>query len=132
MEQIRYSINLRSSRSLLNFKKRILQFKRPSSNSVYNCDNPKGINLRSDFGWAWVIYIQFSHDLNSFQDSINPLYNCGYEVKSTVHFFLHYNLFTKERSTPFGSLRNLNSKLFENTDSTLTNILFFGKESQYN
>ena len=38
-------INLRSSRSLFIFKKHILQFTRPSFNSMYNSDNPKGIKL---------------------------------------------------------------------------------------
>ena len=66
---------------------------------------------------------------HSFQDSINPLRNCRYEGEFTSHFFLHCPLFANERSTLFNSLRNLDSKLFENTDSFLTNILLFGKES---
>ena len=69
---------------------------------------------------------KFKH---SFQDSINPLWNYGYEVESTVHFFLDCPLFTNERSTLFSTLRNLDSKRFDNTDSLLTNILLFGKES---
>ena len=63
------------------------------------------------------------------QDSINPLCNCGYEVESTVYVFLHYPSFTNERSTLFTTLCNLDSKLFGNTDSFVTNILLFGKES---
>ena len=39
-------------------------------------------------------------------------------------FFLHCPLFTNEKRTLFRTLRNL-----ENTDSFLTNILLFGKES---
>ena len=38
--------------------------------------------------------------------------------------------FTNEKSTFFSFLCNLDSKLLENTDSLLTNILLFGKESQ--
>ena len=64
---------------------------------------------------------KFKH---SFQDWINALCNCGYEVESTVHFFLHCPF-----STLFRTLRNLDSKLFDNTDSLLRNILLFGKES---
>ena len=55
--------------------------------------------------------------------------NYGYEVESTVHFLLHFPLFSNERSVLFSALHNLDSKLFENTDSQLTNILLFGKES---
>ena len=64
-----------------------------------------------------------------FPDLTNPLCNYDYEVESTIHFFLRCILFTNERSTTFSTLRNLDSKLFDNTDSPLTNILFFGKES---
>ena len=64
----------------------------------------------------------------SFQDSIN-LRNCGYEVESTVHFLLHCPLFLNERNTLFSTLRNLDSKLSENTDSLMRNILLVGKES---
>ena len=54
--------------------------------------------------------------------------NCGYEVESIVHFFLHCILYANERSTLFSTLGNLDSKLFENTCSLLTDIFLFGKE----
>ena len=70
---------------------------------------------------------KFKH---SFQNSINPLCNCGYEVESTAQFFLHCPLFTNEIRTLFNTLRNLDSRLFDNTDSLLTNILLFDKQSR--
>ena len=54
-----------------------------------------------------LIHLREHKFKRSFQDSINPLYNCGYEVESTGHFFLHCPLFTNERSTLFSTLRNL-------------------------
>ena len=51
---------------------------------------------------------KFKH---SFQDSINPLCNRGYEVGSTVHFFIHGPLTSNEKSTFFSTLRNLDSKI---------------------
>ena len=69
---------------------------------------------------------KFKHN---FQESNNLLCNCGYEVESTVYFFLHCPLFTDERITFFNTLSNLDRKLFNNTNSLLTNILLFGKES---
>ena len=109
-------------------KKHILQFIRPSSNSVYNSHNPKGIKLltRLCLGLSHLREHKFKH---SFQDWINPLCNCGYEVESTLRFFLHCPLFSNKRSTLFSILHNLDSKLFDNTDSLLTIILLFGKES---
>ena len=69
---------------------------------------------------------KFKH---TFQDSINPLCDFGYKVEFTVHSFLHCPLFTNEKSTLFSTSYNLDSKLFGNTDSLLTNILLFNKES---
>ena len=69
---------------------------------------------------------KFKH---SFQDSINPLRNCGCEVEFAVHLFLLCPLLKNERSTLFSTLCNLDSKLFDNTGSLLTNTLLFGKES---
>ena len=66
---------------------------------------------------------------HSFQDSINSLCNYGYKVKSAIHFFLHCPLFTNERTTLFSTLHKLDSNMFNNTDSILTNISIFGKES---
>ena len=52
------------------FKKHILQFIRPSSNSVYNCHNPKGIKLmtRLRLDLSHLREHKFKH---SFEDSKN-------------------------------------------------------------
>ena len=121
-------INLRNSRNLFIFKKHILQFIRSSSNSVYKSHNRKGINLMNRFrlGLSHLREHKFKH---SFQDSIDPLCNYNYKVKSTIHFFLHCPLFTSAKITLFSTLHKVDSKLFDNTDSLLKNISIFGKES---
>ena len=94
---------------------------------MYNSHNPKDVKLviRFRLTLSHLHKHKFKH---SFQDSINPLCNCGYEVEPAFHFFfLHCSLFTNERRTLFGTLSNLGSKLFDNTYSCLTNILLFGK-----
>ena len=98
-----------SHHRFLVLKKHILQFIWPSSNSVYNSHNPKGIELR--LGLSHLREHKFKY---SFQESVNPLCNCFYEVK---------------RSTVFSTLRNLDSKLFDNTNSLLTKMLLFRKGS---
>ena len=55
----------------------------------------------------------------SFQDSINPYVTVV--TKLNLQFIFS--------STIFSTLRNLYSKLFDNIDSLLTNILLFGKGS---
>ena len=70
------------------FKNTILKFLRPSPNSVFKCHNPQGIKFltRLRLGLSHLREHKFKH---SFQDSLNPLCKCGFDVKSTSHFLLH-------------------------------------------
>ena len=38
-------LNIRNSESLTSFKSKVLKFIRPSENSIFLCNNPKGIQL---------------------------------------------------------------------------------------
>lgn len=67
---------------------------------------------------------KFKH---SFQDLISLACNCGYKVESRIHCFLHSPLIIN-KNIPISTLHNLDSKLFENIDSLLTNILVFGSD----
>ena len=77
--------NLRNSKSISVFKEKILNFIRPSPNSFFDCHNPKGIKLitRLRLGLSHLREHKFKH---SFQDTINPLCNCG-QVLSLLLIF---------------------------------------------
>ena len=64
-----------------------------------------------------------------FQNLSNTLRKCGYKIESTVRIYLYCSFLTNERTTRFSTLRNEDIKLFEITDSLLTNVFLFGKES---
>ena len=85
--------NHRNSESFLAFKKNILQFIRPTANSVYNCHNPKGIKLITRFllGLSHLREHKFKHN---FQEPLNSLCNCGHGIESQPIFFsnVHYSL----------------------------------------
>ena len=66
---------------------------------------------------------KFKH---SFQDTINPLCSCVLDIESTEHFLLERPQFANERCTLLSTIDNINYKLPENTDSILTQTLFFG------
>ena len=66
---------------------------------------------------------KFKH---SFQDTLNPICNCGNDVESAVHFFLHCPLYSNERRTLLNNLVNIDHKLLANTNFSLTQILLFG------
>ena len=77
--------NLRNSKSISVFKEKILNFIRPSPNSFFDCHNPKEIKLitRLRLGLSHLREHKFKH---SFQDTINPLCNCGQDIESSTHF----------------------------------------------
>ena len=66
---------------------------------------------------------KFKH---SFQDTLNPICNCGNDVESAIYFFLHYPLCSNERRTFLNSLVNIDHTLLDNIDFSLTQILLFG------
>ena len=107
------------------FKSNILKFIRPSSNSFFDCHNPIGIKYitRIRLGLSHLREHKFKH---SFQDTLNPICNCGNDVESAIHFFLHCPLYSNERRTLLNSLVNIDHTLLDNTDFSLTQILLFG------
>ena len=83
--------NLRNSKSISVFKEKILNFTRPSPNSFFDCHSPKGIKLRLSL--SHLREHKFKH---SFQDTINPLCNCGQDIESSTHFLLLHFLLMKD------------------------------------
>ena len=110
--------NLRNSKSISVFKEKILNFIWPSPNSFLDCHNPKGIKVitRLRLGLSYV----------NFQDTINPLCNCGQDIESATHFFLHRPFFINKRRTLLSTIRSLDSKLLYCTDYDLGQTLLFG------
>ena len=107
------------------FKSNILKFIRPSSNSFFDCHNPIGIKYITQIriGLSRLREHKLKH---SFQDTLNPIYNCGNDVESAIYFFLHYPLCSNERRTFLNSLVNIDHTLLDNIDFSLTQILLFG------
>ena len=82
-------LNIRNSEILNAFKKKLPNFIRPCRNSILDIHNPLGIKLltRLRQGLSHLREHKFRH---CFQDNLNPLCKCGKDIKSTMHFFLHY------------------------------------------
>ena len=106
----------------------ILKFIRPSPNIVFECHNPQGIKFltRLRLGLSYLREREFKH---SFQDSLNPLCKYGAEVESTTHFLLHCPIYNNNRSSLLSTIRNIDYKLLEITDSSLTHTLLYGNPS---
>ena len=114
--------------SLNVFKKKILKFIRPSSNSFYNCHSPTGIKYITII-WLGISHLRQHKFEHSFQDSINPICNCGIDAVSAIQFFFHCPLYSNERCTLLSSLGKIDYKLWDGTDTFPTQILLFGHSS---
>ena len=66
---------------------------------------------------------------NSFQDPVNPLGSCDLVIETTSHYFLHCPLYHAERSTPLNNLNEIDSTIFNKSESVVTRILLYGNES---
>ena len=76
-----------------------------------------------------VSHLQEHKFKHSFQDTLNPICNCGNDVESAIHFFLHCPLYSNERCTLLNSLVNIDRTQLDNTDFSLTQILLFGNRT---
>ena len=123
-----FNPNLINSNTYGTLKNIILKFIRPSSNSVLQCHNLQGIKFltRLCLVLSHLREHKFKH---SFQDSLSPLCKCGAEVESTSHFLLHCPIYNNDRSSLLSTIRNIDCKLLEITDSSLTQTLLYGNPS---
>ena len=117
--------SLRNSASYNVFKNSILKFIRPSPNKIFQCHNPKGIKLvaRLKLDLSHLREHKFKH---SIQDTLNPL--CS-DIKTTCHYFLHCPSFHAERSTLPNNINEIDSTIFNKSESVVTRTLLYGDES---
>ena len=71
--------SFRNSKSVSVFKEKILNYIRTFPNSFFDCHNPKRIKFitRIRLGLSYLREHKFNH---SFQETINPLCNCGQDI----------------------------------------------------
>ena len=69
------------------FRKKLLNFIRPSEKSIFNIYDPQGSKLlnRLRLGFSHLREHKFRHNL---ADTANLLCSCALETESTYHFFL--------------------------------------------
>ena len=120
--------NIRNSNSFNIFRKSILKFIRPSANSLFNCNNPKGIKFitRLPLGLSHLRDQKLKH---SFQDSLNPFCNCSLDIESTAHFLPHCPTYITERRTLLSTITNIDNNFLDLCEPVLIRTLLFGSNS---
>ena len=88
VEWNKLSREIRNSENIRIFKKRFLEFIRPSPNSIFDIYNLYGIKLLTRLlpGLSHLYEHKFKHGFN---DTINPICICGGDIELLNHFFLH-------------------------------------------
>ena len=66
---------------------------------------------------------KFKHN---FQDNLNPICSCGFDIESTSHFLLHCPSFNDKRYALLSILNKNDCKLIELTKSSLSQTLLYG------
>ena len=66
---------------------------------------------------------KFKH---SFQDTLNPICSCGFDVESTFHYILHCSMYNDERYTLLSTIKNFDCRLLDVTDTVLIETVLFG------
>ena len=120
--------SLRNSASYNVFKNSILKFIRPSPDKIFQCHNPKEIKLvtRLRLGQSHLREHKIKH---SFQDTLNPLCSCGLDIETTSYYFLDRPLCHAERSTLLNNVNEIDSAIFNKSNSAVTHFLLYGNES---
>ena len=115
--------NIQKSESLDIFTKSILKFIRPSQNKAYNCHNPKGIKLLTRLRVS-LTHIRVRKNKHSFQETLNPICNCGKGIETSSHCLLHCPDYLQNKMTLLNRVPNISGL----SNAQLTKILLYGKE----
>ena len=121
MNGITWTPVLETLRGFQSLKKKIFNFIQPFPNYFFDSHNLKGVKLITR------LRLGLSQKLkHSFQDATNPLRNCGQDIESSTHLFVHCPFFNDERHTLFSTTPSFVSRLLDCTEYDLTQTLLFG------
>ena len=81
-----------------------------SSNSIFNYQNLKGIKLLTMLRLGLTYFRDFKLKL-CFQDSLNPICNCGTDLETTPHFLPHCPRFSNEILILINNIWNIDNNI---------------------
>ena len=127
IEWNKLDLNICNSESLTSFKSKILKFIRPSENSIFQCNNPKGIQLltRLRLDLSHLRDHKFKHN---FQDTLNPIGNCGDDIETSCHYLIHCSLYTNERLALLNVIQGIDNSILELAESHIVEVLLYGRK----
>ena len=73
-------------------------------------------------------HLRFHKFKHSFQDTLNPICNCG-TVETKVRYLLHSPNFSNERLTFFNKLQSIDANILSKNDFNISKLLLYGDRS---
>ena len=121
-------LKIRNSETFSAFKKSILKFIRPSSNSIFNCRSSNGIKLitRLRFGLSYLSEHELRHN---FQDTLHPICSCGDDIETIIHYLLHCPNYLDERRKLLDNLESIGENIHNKNDFQISELVLFGVSS---
>ena len=116
---------IRASKTIAEFKRKLIALMRPVRNTIYGVSDLKGI------GNITKLRVQFS-DLNAHKfhhsfECLRPICDCGAANEDNEHYLLHCPRFNQLREDLFGTVTEVSGIDIANLDSeTLCNLLLYG------
>ena len=117
-------MNIRNSESLTCFKSKVLKFIHPSVNSIYLCNNPKGIQLLTRLRLR-LSHLEDHTFKHNFQDTLNRICNCSEDIETLCHYLFHCSLYTNDRLAPLNVIQGIDNSILKLTDSHIVEVLLY-------
>ena len=107
------------------FRKKLLNFIRPSEKSIYNIYDPQGSKLlnRLRLGFSHLRKHKFRQN---FADTVNLLCSSALETESTDHFFLRCQDYVSFSTTLMNELSSINCGIVSLRPSSLLEVTLYG------
>ena len=104
-----------------------MAFIRPFANSTFQCHNPKCLKLIAMVRLG-LNHLRFHKFKYSFQDTLNPIWNCG-TVETTIHYLLQCPNFSNKRLTFLNKLQRIDANILSKGDTNILTLLCYGDHS---
>ena len=99
-------------------------------NSIFDIHNPLEIKLLTRIRLGRSHFHEHK-SRNYFQDTLNPLWECGKDIESIMHFFLHCVNFLIPRQSLFQKIRNIDDNILSQSETQIIQTLLCGNQNYH-
>ena len=93
---------------------------------VSGCQGGVHTKMQEKQIWLGLSHLSEHRFNHNFNNSINFLCTCSLDIKSAVHYFLHFSYYNSTRTSPLNDLNSVDRTLLNLSDLSLVNVLLYG------